>query len=122
MHENQFYNPNAADLSEVLVGRKVVRAESGDFTTTHDRRTETYEGRLLLDDGTTLLARGNTGGCICGAGDYPLESLSTVDNVITKVEVEANPGGDMYDEYIGSYRIFGNGYYGTGFEIEVVPA
>lgn len=107
-------------------------------------------GNLTLSDGTVLKVWGNTGGCICGAGDYLLTELNDVDNVITNVEVEEQPNGDYlpcpecgeegcFDHYGlgGSYRIFvfaedrrinlasfegsdGNGYYGTGWWLTVL--
>ena len=92
------------------------------------------DDHLMLDNGTVLRLEGNEGGCSCGAGDYFLTELNGCDNVITNVEIEADPGSD-YTEREGYYRIFvfaenkqllaefegsdGNGYYGTGFNIAV---
>lgn len=107
-------------IAELLVGRKVV---------------EVQDPVLRLDDGTELVLRGNEGGCSCGAGDYELTSLNGVDNVITRVEFEDDPDGDDMAG-AGFYKIFvyaenerinlatfegsdGNGYYGTGYTIEV---
>jgi hypothetical protein len=146
--ETSYHTPDADVLASILVGRRVVNAEMNEGAFTAVRHTrwgdqhERYDGRLTLDDGTHLLVRGNTGGCICGAGDYSLSTLGTIDNVITRVEVDAQPGGNagrgpLDDGYTGWYRIFvfaenekvnlaqftgsdGNGWYGTGFEIEVV--
>lgn len=107
--------------------------------------TKVADDHLLLDDGTILKIVGHDGGCSCGAGDYDLESLNGVDNVITRVEFDYHPGGDYEpvpdrlegeDEWTGHYRIFvfaedrrimlmnvlgsdGNGYYGTGYSILV---
>jgi hypothetical protein len=107
------------------------------------------DDHLLLDDGTMLRIMPNEGGCSCGAGDYEIEVLNEVENVITKVEFDYRvdgddsylriPYGDPRREDYGFYRIFvyagdrkinllqvngsdGNGYYGTGFQILVRPA
>jgi len=91
---------------------------------------------LLLDDGTLLRLVGNDGGCSCGAGDYDLTALNGVENIITAVEFEDEPGGDGERGSEGAYRIFvfagnehinlatfegsdGNGYYGTGYHVMV---
>ena len=128
-----------AEIEQVLVGRQIVQAEMGRFQ--YLGSAESWrgpaEGRLVLDDGTTLYLTGNDGGCSCGAGDYDLSALATVDNIITSARVEALPGGDDGENYEGTYRIFvfadnreinvaeftgsdGNGYYGTGFTLSVV--
>lgn len=109
------------DIRDLLVGNRVVRVD-GDTAT--------------LSDGTVIIFVGNNGGCSCGAGDYDLTELNTVDNVITDVKLENLPSGDDYPENPepGTYRIFvfagnqkinlatfegtdGNGYYGTGYII-----
>jgi hypothetical protein len=125
-------------LRSALFGRKIVNAETIDD----------FEGQLTLDDGTILRVGGNEGGCSCGAGDYPITTLNTVDNAITNVIVEENPDYDdgkcekcdsWSCEHRGWYRIYvvaedhtqhlvasfegsdGNGYYGTGWWISVLP-
>lgn len=127
------------EIAALFVGRRIVSAEMGVFDYPN-RWGEKAEGRLLLDDGTVLYLTGNDGGCSCSAGCYPLARVATVDNVITSARVEAKPVGDDFDSYDdGTYRIFvfaenqeinvaefvgsdGNGYYGTGFSLTVVPA
>jgi hypothetical protein len=131
-------------IAALLVGRRIVSAEKGDCDypgrSSWDKQPE---GRLVLDDGTVLYLTGHEGGCSCGSGDYDLNTVAAVDNIITSARVEALPGGDDYDgfggSYQGTYRIFvfadaveinvaefvgsdGNGYYGTGFALTVVPA
>ena len=88
---------------------------------------------LLLDDGTMIRVVPNEGGCVCGAGDYELKSLSGVDNIITKVDFVTT---DRYGEDAYLYEVFvvvedkrinlfavegddGNGYYGTGYQLLV---
>jgi hypothetical protein len=111
--------PSDERLRELLVGRRVVRARI-ESASTADHHGPT--GYLTLDNGTVLSVWGNDGGCICGAGDYPLTKLGVCDNVITNVEVEASPDGDEhgrpcgtcgekncwqpYHDNKGSYRIF----------------
>jgi hypothetical protein len=99
------------------------------------------DDRLELDDGTILTIIPNEGGCSCGAGDYELTELNGCENVVTDVRTEteeipdpAYPGDDETGMTV--YRIYvfaveervnlmavtgddGNGYYGTGYEIQV---
>lgn len=131
---------NEKEIAALLVGRRIVEAEKGKFAfpgSDSDYYSRPADGRLLLDDGTTLFLRGNDGCGGCSSGWYELESIAKVDNAITGVRVEAKPGGDDLGSYDGTYRIFvmaeateinvaeftgsdGNGYYGTGFELFVV--
>lgn len=134
------YETDPELIADVLVGRRVVEAELGDFPLSDGRRYsfDNAEGRITLDDGTVLYLAGNDGGCACSAGDYFLTTLTKIDNVITAVEVGTSPvdESDVYDD--ARYTIFvyadnpevnyrlaefegtdGNGYYGTGFWIKV---
>ncbi len=112
-----------AGITAQLVGRRVVAVGAP------SAEAVGAAGTLTLDDGTTLTITPNDGGCICGAGDYWLTELNTCTNAIMAVEFDDSPGG-------GAYRIFvlaeneriklmeiqgsdGNGYYGTGYWIEV---
>lgn len=120
-----YYHNQQAKIESLLMGRKVTKVD---------------KDKLLLDDGTILILRGNEG-CGCSAGNYALTELNGTDNIITAVEFEDNP--DYDDRFVdendegGYYRIFvyaddkkinmaefdgsdGNGYYGTGYSIEVV--
>lgn len=127
-------------IAALLVGRRIVEAEKGEFDYPGRGWNDKAEGRLVLDDGTILYLTGHEGGCSCGAGDYPLASVAAVDNVITAARVECSPSSDDWDatgDGEGAYRIFviadaveinvaeftgsdGNGYYGTGFSLTVV--
>ncbi len=91
------------------------------------------DDHLVVDDGTVVKVVPNNGGCSCGAGDYWLESLNGVDNVITRVafrQGETDSDGETY----GTYEVFvftghkeinlltvagddGSGYYGTGYKL-----
>jgi hypothetical protein len=114
---------NEREIVDLLMGRKVTKVD---------------DEHLLLDDGTVIKAIGHDGGCACSAGCYDLSVLNGVDNIITRVEFDYQPGSDYSDDarYDGFYRVFvyadnqqinlmqfdgtdGNGYYGTGFEILV---
>jgi hypothetical protein len=138
----QLDETNHAEIEALLIGRRIVAAEMGSVPIpgVEDpwRYTSGAEGVLTLDDGTRIYARGHEGGCSCGAGDYELTHLATVDNVITSVRFEDSPSGDDLDGE-GWYRIFvfadaaeinvasfegsdGNGYYGTGYELYVQRA
>jgi hypothetical protein len=116
------------EIAKLLVGRRVEKVA---------------DNTLLLDDGTVLEVRGNEGGCSCGAGDYDLTELNSVDNVIMSVAIEDRYKDDEERDEDGYweggaqiYNIFvyaenekiklaefegddGNGYYGTGFDIIV---
>jgi hypothetical protein len=119
-----------ADTRALLLGRRITAvklgAEAGDGVW--------LDGQLTLDDGTVIDVVPNDGGCSCGAGDYVLTHLATVDNVITDVRLAVDQDGDGEDAK--TYRIFvfagneeinavtvagddGNGYYGTGYELHV---
>jgi hypothetical protein len=133
---------NEADetaVRELLLGRRIVTAELGDFDVAGSYWPA--KGRLVLDNGTEVFIRPNEGGCACSAGDYDLEHLASVDNVITSVRVadeQAPPDEYGYQsEDAHAYRIYvvadaievnvlsvegddGNGYYGTGYELFVI--
>lgn len=124
-------------LREALIGRSVVSVridpeKSIDYN-------EGPVGEVTLDNGDVLLLVGNTGGCSCGAGDYDLTHLNDKPvNGITNVEVVVDGETDEYGEGEQTYRLFvlafdggrselatfegddGNGYYGTGFYMEIV--
>lgn len=121
---------------DLLVGHRIVKAETGSFEWfDYGEYRSLASGRLTLDDGTQVLVAPNEGGCICGAGDYVLSGLAEVDNIITSVRLDVE---DEAPEYERSYRIYvvadnvevnavtikgddGNGYYGTGYELIVLP-
>ena len=90
------------------------------------------DSTLELNNGVQLEFWGNDG-CTCGAGEYDITELNECNNVITDVEFTVEDL-DGYESY--SYKIFvyaenkkikllqcdgddGNGYYGTGFHINV---
>lgn len=112
------------DLSDLFVGRSIVRVE-----------LET--GTLTLSDGTVLVLTANDGCSGCASGYYELTSLNTCDNIITRVKVvkrDAPKVARCEEGYVYSLFVFaedkrinvariegddGNGYYGTGFTIHV---
>lgn len=113
--------------------------------TAHDllfgRSVDRIEGdSLILDDGTRLTIIPNEGCGGCPSGYYELEALNECPNMITNVKIESEYLGDeesFWDENARQrYTLFvvaednwhplavvegtdGNGYYGTGFEIQV---
>lgn len=134
MIDRAFYrHSDHQEIAKLLIGRKV---------------TKVADDTLALDNGQVMRLTGNDGGCACSAGCYDLTELNGVDNIITKVEFVEDPSGDEYDSWNddddyrpggGFYKIFvfadnqkinlatftgtdGNGYYGTGYTIEVRPA
>lgn len=126
---------DAEEISALLVGRRIVATELGNFERP-DRGWSKASGKLTLDDGTEVLVVPNEGGCACSAGDYALTSLAACDNVITSVRLEVETDDEESWEPDQSYRIYvvadateinvvqidgndGNGYYGTGYELIV---
>lgn len=105
-------------IIDLLIGRKVVGVD---------------RGTLTLDNGTDIIVVPNEGGCSCGSGDYYLDALNRVDNVITKVEFDYDPEDTNTDRtlnifvYAENERVNlmtvsgddGDGYYGTGFILRV---
>ena len=113
----------------------------------HDAVAELLMGRtvevtgphtLRLDNGVELELPDTDGGCSCSSGCYDLTTLNGVPNIITKVEF-VNAPDEEYGDGNGRYQIFvftgaerinlatwegsdGNGYYGTGYSINVRPA
>lgn len=121
--DNCINHDETEQIKELLLGRTVSKVE---------------KNTLLLDDGRKLVLHGNEGCGGCGSGWYELETLNECPiNAITNVEVvDESDDPDNYDSDGGHYRIFvlaqdtrielatfegsdGNGYYGTGFWIEV---
>lgn len=112
-------------IRELLVGRTVRVVD---------------ESTLELDNGIRLTVHGNDGCGGCSSGWYELKELNGMDSAIMNVEFveEENSYGEGYwDNQI--YRVFvyaegisaklievagddGNGYYGSGYWIDVVEA
>lgn len=109
-------------IKDLLIGRTITKVDG-----------ET----LRLDDGTLLNFQGNWGCGGCTAGNYYLTELNDCPNMIMNVtfDDEDLTSGDEPDV---AYRIFvyaenqmiklaefegtdGNGYYGTGYWIDVTP-
>lgn len=127
----RYSEDDEAGLRDLLVGKSVVSATIGSVGSYGE-----VEGRLTLSDGTVLAVGGNAGCGGCSSGWYDLTELNTVDNIITNVQV-IKPPTDSYEDFSGAYRVFvfadneainlatfegddRNGYYGTGFWVEVI--
>lgn len=130
------YQGDEQGTRELLIGKRIVRAEQGDFET--PRGYTKASGRLTLDDGTVILVAPNEGCGGCSNGWYQLDHLATVDNAITDVRLAVEGSPNEYGEGEQSYRIYviadaveinavqvdgddGNGYYGSGYELFVIP-
>lgn len=109
---------NEKEIEELLLGHKVTVDDCGN---------------LVLDNGVVLQINPNIGCGGCESGNYYLEHISSVNNAITNVEFVEEFEDDCYYEH---YKIFviadgmttelldvygtdGNGYYGTGYTIDV---
>ena len=119
--KNYLYMPekeNERYLKELLIGHSI---------------TKVYANILELDNGVRLEFWGNEG-CSCGSGCYDITELNECQNVITNVEFEDEVNDSWVEEH--SYKIFvyaenkkikllqcdgddGNGYYGTGYHINI---
>lgn len=116
---------NEKEIEELLLGHKVT--------------ADDYD-KLILDNGVVLQINPNIGCGGCESGNYYLEHISSVNNAITNVEFVNEHEDSEYDdfdaEYYQHYKIFviadgmttelldvygtdGNGYYGTGYTINV---
>lgn len=124
--DRTLYECNEKEIEELLLGHKIVADENSDT--------------LILDNGVHLLITPNSGCDACPSGNYYLEHIASVNNAITNVEFvnehEDSEYEDFDEEYYQHYRIFviadgmttelldvygtdGNGYYGTGYQIDV---
>lgn len=109
---------NEKEIEELLLGHKVT--------------VDDYDN-LVLDNGVVLQINPNIGCYCCESGNYYLQHISSVNNAITNVEFVEEFEDDCYYEH---YKIFviadgmttelldvygtdGNGYYGTGYTIDV---
>ena len=109
---------NEKEIEELLLGHKVTVDDCDN---------------LVLDNGVVLQIYPNVGCGGCESGNYYLEHISSVNNAITNVEFVEEFEDDCYYEH---YKIFviadgmttelldvygtdGNGYYGTGYTIDV---
>ena len=109
---------NEKEIEELLLGHKVT--------------VDDYDN-LVLDNGVMLQINPNIGCGGCESGNYYLEHIASVNNAITNVEFVEEFEDDCYYEH---YKIFviadgmttelldvygtdGNGYYGTGYTIDV---
>lgn len=109
---------NETEIEELLLGHKVT--------------ADDYD-KLILDNGVVLQINPNIGCYGCESGNYYLQHISSVNNAITNVEFVEEFEDDCYYEH---YKIFviadgmttelldvygtdGNGYYGTGYTIDV---
>lgn len=109
---------NEKEIEELLLGHKVT--------------VDDYDN-LVLDNGVVLQINPNIGCGGCESGNYYLEHIASVNNAITNVEfVEEFEDNCYYEHYkifviadgmttelLDVYGTDGNGYYGTGYTIDV---
>lgn len=119
MHKDRtLCEQNEKEIEELLLGHKIT--------------VDDYDN-LVLDNGIMLQINPNIGCGGCESGNYYLEHIASVNNAITNVEFVEEFEDDCYYEH---YKIFviadgmttelldvygtdGNGYYGTGYTIDV---
>ncbi len=114
-------------IRELLVGRTVIEVNSDEQT-------------LTLDNGVQVSVDANSGCWMCPSGNYDVDSINTVENVITNVKVKTKTDDDnntVYSIVVYSAGVpnknkkkkdtlltvsgtDGNGWYGTGFELEII--
>ena len=110
---------NEKEIEELLLGHKVTVDDCGN---------------LVLDNGVVLQINPNIGCNGCGSGSYYLRHITSVNNAITNVEFVEEYDDDEYQckhyrifviadgvttELLDVYGTDGNGYYGTGYTIDV---
>jgi hypothetical protein len=106
-------------LSEVLIGRRIVKC---------DREAKTF----TLDNGTVLQVQPNVGGCSCNNGDFQITDMQMIGGVITRADATVKNGESdeqfTYNIFVYAANVNGmiltvegwdNGYYGTGYELVV---
>lgn len=110
---------NENEIKELLLGHKIVADKSSDS--------------LILDNGVLLQINPNIGCGGCESGNYYLQHIASVNNAITNVEFVEDYDDDyhykhykifviadgMTTELLDVYGTDGNGYYGTGYTIDV---
>lgn len=114
---------NRQALRDLFIGRRVVAV---------------HDNNITLDDDHVVTVEPNDGCGGCTNGRYTLERLAAVDNIITNIRVLKTPLNVPDDGFTTEYRyqlfVFagavemellsvagddGNGYYGTGYWLEV---
>lgn len=111
-------------IRELLVGHSVVNVNVDENT-------------LTLDNGVQVSVAPNSGCWGCPSGNYSVTSINTVENVITNVKVKTKTNENdktVYSVIVYSSGVShknkdtlltvsgsdGNGWYGTGFELEIM--
>lgn len=108
-------------INEMLVGRKIVKAEQKDSFTIH----------LTLDNGKVIQVQGNLGECVPGEGWYQIMSLTKVlpGGRIMAVSSESDKWEEKFTLFVMTegdkmplveFEGSDNGYYGTGFWLKVL--
>lgn len=127
-YNDWIYSPSESEWADLLVGHRIVEAvDQGD------------DAIFVLDDGQRIRVRGNEGCGGCANGYYYVTHIADVDNIITAVRCDTEPVPGEWHEEAYIYRMFvitgngeiealtvegddGNGYYGSGYSIEILEA
>lgn len=129
-YNDRIYNPDDSDWESLLVGHRIVHAE----------QYNEDEALLTLETGKKFRVRGNEGCGGCSNGYYWVSRIAAVDNVITAVRCDTEPVHESEDRYCEEayvYHVFvitgagevemltvegddGNGYYGSGYYLELL--
>jgi hypothetical protein len=93
-------------LEKALIGRRIVsaRIEQDEPSEQNDQMPDS-NGVMVLDNGVELRFEASPAGCSCGGGYYTIDSIATVDNVITSVEA-VKPPEDAKEYSEVTYNIF----------------
>lgn len=108
------------DIKKVFVGRSITSVDENERT-------------ITLDDGTIITIKPNSGCWGCVSGNFYLDSLHEIENVITGIKLNDELSGEktIYTLFVytnavkGKQELFtisghaGNGWYGSGFTIDV---
>ena len=108
-------------IENLLVGRKIVKAEQKDSFTIH----------LTLDNGKVVQVQGNLGECVPGEGWYQITSLTKAlpGGRIMAVSSESDKWEEKFTLFVMTegdkmplveFEGSDNGYYGTGFCLKVL--
>lgn len=111
-------------LEANLYGKSIVSAEKNEYNN---------QATLTLSDGTVLTLNTDLAAYDGGEGDFFIDAINTVDNVIMSASVESKREGHtrtlelfVYTEgvpnqgqMVATVSGFENPYYGTGFKISV---
>lgn len=116
MEYRTIYHHDKEAIVDLFVGKSVAKVA---------------EDKLILSDGTELEIVGNDGCGGCSEGHYYITELNECENIITNVELDVDGYEEVFhlfvyaeNRQINLLTVEGhdNGYYGTGFWINVTSS